>query len=183
MIEKLAWNMSSWKPLNISKLYLMYLKYPSPSYISMKDNLGEENLTSCLGIDSSFSMKSFFFFWRVLWANGLQAYLRDIVGLVPDHLNKANTAINRVMWLFWFPIAYKSFTYTVCILSHFSCVWLLGTLWTLPHQAALSMEFSRQEYWSGLPFSTPGDLPDPGIEPASLTSPVLAGRLFTTSST
>ena len=44
------------------------------------------------------------------------------------------------------------------------------------HQTPLSMEFSRQEYWSGLPFPTPGDLPDPGIEPAS---PVLAGRFFT----
>ena len=42
------------------------------------------------------------------------------------------------------------------------------------------MEFSRQEYWSGLPFSTPWDLPDPGINPKSLASPVLAGRFFTT---
>ena len=41
------------------------------------------------------------------------------------------------------------------------------------------MEFSRREYWSGLPFSTPGDLPDPGIEPVSLVSPALAGGFFT----
>ena len=41
-------------------------------------------------------------------------------------------------------------------------------------------EFYRQEYWSGLPFPSPGDLPDPGIEPGSLTSPALAGRFFTT---
>ena len=41
------------------------------------------------------------------------------------------------------------------------------TLWTVVHQAPLSMEFSRQEYWSGLPFPPPGDLPDPGIEPGS----------------
>ena len=47
-------------------------------------------------------------------------------------------------------------------------------------QAPLSMEFSRQENWSGLPFPTPGDLPDPGIEPMSLASPALAGRFFTT---
>ena len=46
-----------------------------------------------------------------------------------------------------------------------SCVWLSETLWTAAHQAPLSMEFSRQEYWSALPFSTPGDLLDPGIEP------------------
>ena len=42
------------------------------------------------------------------------------------------------------------------------------------------MEFSRQEYWSGLPFPSPGDLPDPRIEPTSLASPALAGRVFTT---
>ena len=49
--------------------------------------------------------------------------------------------------------------------------------WTVARQTPLSMEFSRQEYWSGLPFPSPGDLPDPGIEP---TSPALAGRFFTT---
>jgi len=43
-------------------------------------------------------------------------------------------------------------------------------------QAPLSMEFSKQEYWSGFPFPTPGDLPKPGIKPASLASPALAGR-------
>ena len=47
------------------------------------------------------------------------------------------------------------------------------------HQASLPMEFSRQEYWSGLPFPTSGDLSDPGIEPASLVSPALAGGFFT----
>ena len=44
---------------------------------------------------------------------------------------------------------------------------LFATLWTAAHQVPLSMEFSRQEYWSGLPFPSPGDLPDPGIEPGS----------------
>ena len=52
--------------------------------------------------------------------------------------------------------------------------------WTVAHQPPLSMGFSRQEYWSGLPFSPPGDLPNPGIEPASLASPALAGGFFTT---
>ena len=50
-------------------------------------------------------------------------------------------------------------------------------------QAPLSMGFSRQEYWSGFPFPPPGDLPDLGTEPTSLTSPALAGRFFTISST
>ena len=51
------------------------------------------------------------------------------------------------------------------------------------HQTPLSMGFSRQEYWSGLPFPSPGDLPNPGIEPTSLTSPALVGGFFTTSTT
>ena len=61
------------------------------------------------------------------------------------------------------------------VLSRFSRVQLFVMLWTVAHQAPLSMGFSRQEYWSGLPCSPPGDLPDPGIEPASLMSPALAG--------
>ena len=51
---------------------------------------------------------------------------------------------------------------------------------TVAHQAPLPMEFSRQEYWNRLPFSSPGDLPDPGIEPVSLASPALAGGFLTT---
>ena len=60
-----------------------------------------------------------------------------------------------------------------------SCVQLFATPWTVAHQTPLSMEFSRQEYWSGLPFPSLGDLPDPGIEPTSLASLALAGRFFT----
>ena len=67
--------------------------------------------------------------------------------------------------------------------SHFSCVQLFSTLLTLACQAPLSLKFSRQEYWSGLPCPPPGDLPDPGIEPVSLTPPALAGRFFTTCAT
>ena len=71
----------------------------------------------------------------------------------------------------------------VRVLRRFSCVRLFETPWTVAHQAPLSMGFSRQEYWSGLPCPPPGDLPDPGIKPASLTSPALAGRFFTTRAT
>ena len=63
--------------------------------------------------------------------------------------------------------------------SH-SVVSLFATSWTTVHQAPLSMEFSRQEYWSGLPVTTPGDTPDLGIEPMSLGSPALVGGFFTT---
>ena len=62
-----------------------------------------------------------------------------------------------------------------------SPVRLFATLWTVACQAPLSMGFSRQEHWSGLPCPLPGDLPEPGIEPTSLMSPELAGGCFTTS--
>ena len=60
-----------------------------------------------------------------------------------------------------------------CVLHRFSHVQLFVTLWTVVRQVPLSMEFSRQEYWSRLPFPSPGDLPDPRITPASLESPTL----------
>ena len=66
---------------------------------------------------------------------------------------------------------------TMSCVQSLSCVQLFATPWTIARQAPLSMEFSRQEYWSTLPFPTPGDLPDPGIKPAALA---LAGRFFTT---
>ena len=67
--------------------------------------------------------------------------------------------------------------------SRFSYVQLFETLWTISCQAPLSMRFSRQEYWSGVSCPPPGDLPDPGIKPTSLTSLALAGRFFTISAT
>ena len=69
------------------------------------------------------------------------------------------------------------------MLSGFSQKQLFAGLRTVAHQAPLSMGFSRQEYWSGLPCPLPGILPDLGIEPPSLMSPTLAGRVFTTSAT
>ena len=60
-----------------------------------------------------------------------------------------------------------------------SRVRLLATPRTVAYQAPPSMEISRQEYWSELPFPAPGDLPDPGIEPWSPASPALAGGFFT----
>ena len=71
---------------------------------------------------------------------------------------------------------------SACVLSCFSHVWPFVTPWIVAHQAALSMGFSREEYWSGLPCLLPGDITDLGIEPTSLT-PTLAGRFFTTSPT
>ena len=61
-----------------------------------------------------------------------------------------------------------------------SPVQLFVTPWTIACQAPLSIGFSRQEYWSGMPYFPPGDFPDPGIKPMSLMSPALAGEFFTT---
>ena len=69
------------------------------------------------------------------------------------------------------------------VLSHFSHVWLSATVWTIACQAPRSLGFFRWEYWSGLPFSPPGDLSDPGTEPVFFKSPALAGRFCTTSAT
>ena len=87
---------------------------------------------------------------------------------------------------------YVSFRYTTkwlvihmcaCMLSCFSHVRLWATLWTITHQGPPSIGFSRQEYWSVLPYPPPGDLPDLGIELTSLQSHAVAGRFFTTSAT
>ena len=67
--------------------------------------------------------------------------------------------------------------YPACVLSH---VRLLAIPWTAARQAPLFMGFFSREYWSGLPFPPPRDLPDPGIKPVSLVSPSLADKFFTT---
>ena len=69
--------------------------------------------------------------------------------------------------------------YTYLHVKSLRHVRLFGTLWTIVSPAPLSMKFPRQEYWSGLPCHPSRDLPNPGIEPASLTSPALAGGFFT----
>ena len=68
------------------------------------------------------------------------------------------------------------------LLLLFSCSLVsssFATPWTVAYQAPLFMGFPRQEYWCGLPFPSPGDLPNPGTEPASLVAPALTGGFFT----
>ena len=83
---------------------------------------------------------------------------------------------------------YRDFSNVSCCCCCCCClvlsrVRLSAAPWTVTHQAPLSMEFSRQEYWSGLLFPTPGDLLYLAIEPSSLTSPALADGFFTPSAT
>ena len=83
-----------------------------------------------------------------------------------------------VLWLRW-PLSIAACVCTLGPVGHFETPWT-----SLPGSSDVwSMEFSRQEYWSGLSIPSPGDLPDPGMELASLASPVLAGGFFTTNAT
>ena len=95
---------------------------------------------------------------------------------------------NRLYTAYFKNLAYKNqylniSTQESFLRSHFSRARLFASLWMVACQAPLSVGFSRQEYWSGLPCPPPGDLPDPGIKPMSLLSLALAGRFFITSTT
>ena len=83
----------------------------------------------------------------------------------------------------WLSIAVTFLYRSMCVCAKFvkSCP-ALCDLWTVAHQAPLSMGFSRQEDWSGLPCLPPGDLPNPGTEPSSLASPALVGGFFASAS-
>ena len=76
---------------------------------------------------------------------------------------------------------YPSLPFCMLAKSFQLCPTLRDPPWAIVHQAPLSMGFSSQEYWNGLPCSSPGDLPDPGIKPVSLMSPALAGGFLMTS--
>ena len=88
--------------------------------------------------------------------------------------------VDMIEWLTYthIPTYYFSPISWFCCSCMLSRAWLFVTIWIVALQA-LSVELSSQEYWSGLPFPTPGDHPDPGIESTSLVSPALAGRFFT----
>ena len=83
---------------------------------------------------------------------------------------------------FWIPILFNG-KHLLYVLSCFSRVWHCVILWTVAHQAPLSIGFSRQEYWSGLSCHPPGVFPDPGIELVSLTSLALADGFLISSAT
>ena len=127
-------------------------------------------------------------------ADGYQSYHGDHFILYTNAKSLYNAAETYILYANYISIKKEEttsklrscltfFFFNVCVLSRFSHVQLFLTLWTVAHQASLSLGFSRQEYWSGLPCPPPGDFPDPGIKPYSLMSPSLAGEFFTTSAT
>ena len=113
--------------------------------------------------------------WRIPWteepgrlqSTGLQGVRHDWATSLSLIISERHVLTILLLLLFRWSVVSDSF----------------ATLWTAAHQASLSVGFSRQEYWSGLPCSSPGDLPNRGIKPASPVSLALAGRYFTTSAT
>ena len=104
---------------------------------------------ACIGV---------FFYWHIVF-------------WFPPHVTVSHpySVLNPLL----FSLQTLSSAVMLCRAYVLSCVRLFVTLWTVARQALLSVGFSRQEYWSRLPFPSPGDLPDPGIEPPSPVSPAL----------
>ena len=104
------------------------------------------------------------FFIRVKWYYCKPPLYVSISWWDPDGFNTIDQFKLNLFTVHNFTIINKTTRSEVKSLSY---VWLFATPWTITYKAPLSMEFSRQEYWSGLPFPSPGDLPDPGIKPGS----------------
>ena len=137
----------------------MWQEQPPPESLEL-------NCQSRTGTVSSSSVFSFSTYAHFFTSRCRSNHASLMKSLMPQSLTRIKCLINLCV--------------CVCV-----CVFipLFATPWTIAHKALLSVEFPKQEYWSGLPFPTTGDLPDPGIRPTSPVSPALAGRFFTTSAT
>ena len=109
--------------------------------------------------------------------------------IIPDGIS-STVAVLNLFACWWLQIAchhlfleLRASPCYACMLSRFSHVWLFMTSWALYARFHCPCGVSRQEYWSGLPCPSPGDLPNPGIKPVSPGSPALASGIFTTSAT
>ena len=91
--------------------------------------------------------------------------------------------VSRLPWSFCWSFPWELEVCMCAVLNHFTHLRRFVTPWTIACQTPLSIGFSRQEYWSGLPCPPPGALPNPGTKASSLKSPALAGGFFTTSAT
>ena len=120
--------------------------------------------------------KIFFHCNKTMWKEDPSSFMKGF-DLYVQFSYFLNTEHRRT-WLMLFPLLcsinshlgrFSFFSSMKVKVKSLSRAQLFATLWTVAYQAPLSMGFSRQEYWSGLPFPSPGDLPDPGIEPRSTT--------------
>ena len=111
--------------------------------------------------------------WQIFWSGvrtaSFSLLLHNLL-IMQLWTNHSTTSLIKWKWCLCIPYHRTDVRISVptCVLSHFSHFWLFVTPWIVAHQAPLSMGFSRQEYWRGLPLPSPGDLLHPGIEPASL---------------
>ena len=104
--------------------------------------------------------------FKSFWNGGRKRNSKYFLEKVPQPLNSCVSLENT----FYTLIEYLCSLFMLLLFScSTKCVWVFATPWTVTCQAPLSMGFSRQEYWSGLPCPSPGDLPDPGIKPGSPT--------------
>ena len=130
---------------------------------------------------STFAASRFPSWFGILWdVFGVPPEPRSCVGITP-----VSMASLQVHPLLPETPVFPGFHHIRCVwcvvnVQSFSHIQLFVTPWTVARQAPLSMEFSRQEYWSGLPCPPPGDLPNPGIKLMSLVSLALAGGFFIT---
>ena len=140
-------------------------------------------ITVCFFQQKANCMKARISFFLFITVSSACNNAQDIMGTQNKYflhkwVNKCMIAVRRPsrisVWTFGFLLNSGPTTFPLYaqLLSH---VQLFSTLWIIVCHAPLSMEFSRQEYWCGLPVPTPGDLPDPGIEPTFLASSALAG--------
>ena len=122
-----------------------------------------------------------------MWTKRIQGWTKICILLSNDSTTTKKPQSNIVTIVFMKILNQLNcgnhFTTYARMLSHFSRVWLFQTHWTAAHQAPLSMGFSRQEYWSGMPCPPPGDLPRPGTGPHLLCLLYWQGRFFTTRAT
>ena len=143
---------------------------PSPALLITLNSLREHILFHALTILSTCIHISYIYSRNFCWLQScVSNYLWHVSAWISHGLPSTHSVSLSFVppWTFW------------CEVKSAQPV----TPWTVSRQAPLPMESSRQEYWSGLPFPSPRDLPDPGIEPASLVSPALTVRFFITSTT
>ena len=132
-------------------------------------------------VSAHFSAPPLFFFWLYHTACGILVPWPGMEPMPPYWEHRTlNPGLQRSPWRVW-----EVHNLLMCLHAHMLSCFSRDQLWktnlrTVAHQAPPSMGFSRQEYWTGVPFLPPGDLPYPGIKPSS---PALADRLFTTRAT